>query len=662
MPEELSVECGPFRLIEPIGEGGMGVVYRGRHRRDGTSVAVKIMTSDLARQSEYKKEFRREVQAMAKLYHPAIAHVVDYGTIDAETAENGPGMLVEGAPWFAMEYVQGVGLTAMAGSWRWEQIEQALLVLLDALAHAHASDIIHRDLKPSNIIVTDETPGQLSVKLVDFGIAHVFEDDGSERAPDTWGTPEVMAPEQVLGNWRNQGPWTDLYALGCVTWWLVTGRVPFAGEDRSAVYLNHMSGQKGAFEPAFEVPEGLERWLERLLSVDRHGRFRRAADAAYALVRIAQLPGMDDEQSGYDERTTGEFVADELKTLGTVGDTSESDSAADGGQGVGPRRSSRETESLLEQYFQSTTPPIPNDWERAEPDYSEVPAYGTGLSLFDLRKIPLVDREAERDQVWRGLHIVHRTQQPAALMLRGPAGSGKSRLAEWIARRGHELGAVRTLKATHSPKGGPRDGLGPMFARYFRCVGLPWSEGFERVQDIYESLGADRSASYHDAVGLTRMMGLEVDIDSPPPGFQNPNEKHYALRRLVARMATRRPILLWLDDVPWGWESARFAQFLLEEVYGDELPVYIVMTGREAAIDSRPQVRQMLETIGDHDFGWDVEVDPLGNPPASAARQLTGRRDRRADRGESVVCHPAGRRLGRAGDPAVRPRGIRAAR
>jgi tetratricopeptide (TPR) repeat protein len=250
-----------------------------------------------------------------------------------------------------------------------------------------------------------------------------------------------------------------------------------------------------------------------------------------------------------------------------------------------------------------------------------VPAEGTGLALFDLRKIPVIDRQEERDRLWAALNMVHRTQQPTAMLLRGPAGSGKSRLADWIARRGHELGALQVLKATHSPKGGPRDGIGPMFARHFRCDGLPWSEGFERLQQHYESLGVERSACFHDAVGVTRMMGLPVDVEAPP-GFQNPKEKHFALRRLLARLADRRPLLLWLDDVAWGWESARFAEFLLEETYRESLPVFVLMTARERAMEARPQVRQMVDRIREHEFGRDVPVDPLDRP---AHRQLVER-------------------------------------
>ncbi len=623
MEYEAAIDCGPFRLTAPVGEGGMGVVYRGRHRRDDLPVAVKIMTSDLARQERYKQEFRREVRAMARLHHPAVARVVDYGSVDAETARGGPDDLIEGAPWFAMEYVGGGDLVDVAADWEWPRVRRALLVLLDALAHAHASDVIHRDLKPSNILVPEgDDDGELEVKLVDFGIAHVFGTDetgGGERAPDTWGTPEVMAPEQILGKWRDQGPWTDLYALGCVAWWMITGRVPFAGEDRSEVYLKHMSGRKGPYRPKFEMPDGVERWLERMLAVDRRARFRRAADAAYALVRVAQLPGLEADEFEYEGRVTAEMAVDELQGDGTAGEKLD---RASGIAEPEPIEAGPVTETLLEEYLQASTPPVPDDWERAEPDHSPVPAQGTGLALFDLRKIPLVDREPERNRLWRCLHIVRRTRQPAAVLLRGPAGSGKSRLVEWLARRGHELGALVTLEATHSPKGGPRDGLGPMFARHFRCLDLPWSEGFERVQDIYESLGFDRASSFHDAVGLTRMMGLDSDTETMPPGFQNPNEKHYALRRLLARIASRRPVLLWLDDVPWGWESARFAEFLLEETYRQELPIYVVMTGRQSAIDGRPRVRRMLDNLRDHECGWDV---PVGRLDEGAHRMLVER-------------------------------------
>ncbi len=133
-------------------------------------------------------------------------------------------------------------------------------------------------------------------------------------------------------------------------------------------------------------------------------------------------------------------------------------------------------------------PPLPPDWRVPEGDRDAV-GQQIGLGLFGLRAAPLVDRERERDGLWDLLHLAHDTGEVHAIVLSGPGGIGKSRLAEWLCQRAHEVGAAHVLRATHSPIPGPTHGLGPMLRSFLRCQALDRDAVRQRVQGILTSAG-----------------------------------------------------------------------------------------------------------------------------------------------------------------------------
>jgi len=287
----------------------MGSVYGAEHAETGQRVAIKVLHAERAREASLQRSFRREVQALAKLHHPSIAAVLDYGEIRASMASHGlPKALVEGTPWFAMELVSGRPVGRVAGRWRWPQLSAFLRATLDALAHAHARSVIHRDLKPSNILVS--AAPEPTVTLVDFGIAQIFDRLDGQRSNSVVGTPTYMAPEQIVGEWRDQGPWTDLYALGCLTWRVVCKELPYSGSPRD-VFVGHLHHPLPDFEPTFPVPEGFEPWLRSLLRKDIDSRIQCAADAVWALHRLGQPVGVErGRDTDYEPESTHVLSAD----------------------------------------------------------------------------------------------------------------------------------------------------------------------------------------------------------------------------------------------------------------------------------------------------------------------------------------------------------------
>lgn len=210
-PPRAGRRVGPWRLVEPLGRGGMGTVYLAE-RADGAfdqRVALKLLRAPLLG-SEGRSRFTAERQILARLEHPAIAHLLD------------GGILPDGVPWFAMEYVEGVPITDACDARNLgigERLE-LFLAVCDAVDYAHRSLVVHRDLKPGNVLVTVDG----EVKLLDFGVAQLLAPDERARADRHPVTPAYAAPEQLRGETTTTA--TDVWALGVLLYELLTGRRP----------------------------------------------------------------------------------------------------------------------------------------------------------------------------------------------------------------------------------------------------------------------------------------------------------------------------------------------------------------------------------------------------------------------------------------------------
>lgn len=220
---------GAFRLVEALGTGGMGSVYRGE-RHDGVqqTVAVKVLHQPVGHSES--QHFLREAKILARLEHPAIARLVDVGIRDKEA-------------WFAMEFVRGLTIVDYCDTHRLGVRErvQLLIAVADAVLTAHRMLVVHRDLKPTNVLVTDD--GQ--PKLIDFGIASALRDSGDSQEPTTdlrmWFTPHYSAPEQVAGKPVTVA--TDVFGLGALAYRLLTGCAPHSGATSPVGYLVTVTSQ-----------------------------------------------------------------------------------------------------------------------------------------------------------------------------------------------------------------------------------------------------------------------------------------------------------------------------------------------------------------------------------------------------------------------------------
>ncbi|MCA9564369.1 MAG: serine/threonine protein kinase, partial [Myxococcales bacterium] len=285
-----TIRLGQFALDRPIGEGGMGQVWSARHERDQVPVAVKFINSLRARDRAMREAFRREVRAVAGLNHPGIVMVFDYGEVPKAVEDLSSGHLRQGTPYLVMEELTGGPLDAANQPGDWLTLQQILTELLKALAHAHARGVIHRDLKLNNVVMGAETDARPGLKIIDFGLAQMQEGDRETSRSLRAGAPAFEAPEKILGDYRSQGPWTDLYSLGCMAFALASGQPPYISDDIQQLVRCQLMVPMPALTPVFPIPSGFEAWLRRMLAKHPNDRYRTAADALHGLQTLASDP------------------------------------------------------------------------------------------------------------------------------------------------------------------------------------------------------------------------------------------------------------------------------------------------------------------------------------------------------------------------------------
>ncbi|MEC7241711.1 MAG: protein kinase [Myxococcota bacterium] len=500
---------GPFSLVAPLSRGGMGEVWRARLGSSGTEVAIKLLMNERLVDSRFLSAFEREVRAVSGLSHPQVVRVHDFGIVSEEEAVASEGKLLSGLPWLAMELANKGSLRSHCGKLLAPEVFEILKGLLDCLSHAHARDVIHRDLKPGNVLIRRAGRVSQSMVLTDFGLAHITErGQEAEALEGGWlGTTSYMAPEQFDLDATRVGPWTDLYGLGCLAWTLICGKPPFAAlGNPDAVRVAQILQEPPEFNPIVEVPEAIEHWIRRLLNKAPEDRYSWAAEAQNALDSAAKgqpLPRQIALSPSVDWRPKG--VAGLSHELGALA--------------------------------------------------------GTGLGLVGIRAVPMIGREDERDQLWEALARAMGESRPFAVLLEGPAGCGKSRLAGWLSERAdEELGAVR-LKAEYGPLPGAEDGILPSVLRHWLVSEFPDSglTAEERYTFLLDQFVAMSSHGRH--------------------GKQ------------------RRPVILWLDNLQWALDGIAFVMHVLKRREALELPLLVVMTARREALSKEPVVRSLVDAI-----------------------------------------------------------------
>jgi serine/threonine-protein kinase len=279
-----------YRILEPLGRGGMGVVYKVEHTRIGKLLAMKLLAGELSQSPEVVRRFKREALTVSKLHSPNTVQVFDFGTSD-------------GLTYLVMELVCGENLgrvLATHGPIPFARLGKIVVQICSSLAEAHQKGIVHRDIKPENVMILAAAGGADVAKVLDFGLAKLRETEALNDITGQGiilGTPYYMAPEQIRG--EPVDPRADVYAVGALMYRLLTGHHPFSGTPTSVLtkHLAEIPIPPAERAPELGIPLGVSRLVMRALAKSPADRFRRIEDMQKALIDEVRAAGSSSVES-----------------------------------------------------------------------------------------------------------------------------------------------------------------------------------------------------------------------------------------------------------------------------------------------------------------------------------------------------------------------------
>ncbi|MCB9792439.1 MAG: AAA family ATPase [Alphaproteobacteria bacterium] len=500
---------GDLRILHLLAEGGMGRVLLGRHERNGAMVAVKVLAAERLESWALRRSFDNEVRAVAALDHPHVVRVLDHGEVPEDAASASGGLLAAGSPYMAMPLSEGGTALRLCKRLEWPQLERMLQALLSALAHAHARGVLHRDLKPGNVLLDDTVAPVAGARLADFGLASLERQRYPEAtALSGGGTTGYRAPEQADPRLGPEGPWTDLFGLGCL-----------------AEALAAPPEYSGALRP----PEFRE-WVQWLTCRDPAGRPRFAAEAAAAL---AGLAGADRP---------------------------------------------------------------PRVWWR-EPEHGVALDPSMSPAVLSLRTPRFVGRRAQRDTLWSALLQAGQAHRPRCVVLQGPSGVGRTRLADWLADEAHERGMARAARVQ------VHEEHEPLAAALRQLLGAHLSDPDSLLAALAEPLSGWPLAS------LERLVEALAPDAEPVEGWSRA-QRTGLLRRALMDLGRSEPLVLILDDL----HLAERPRALLEALcYPGEArsSLLVVVTVSDEALARDPSLQDRVEALQRGGALERVTVPPL---------------------------------------------------
>lgn len=535
-PKDFPEEYEPIRWL---GEGSVGDVWLAQHREGGGHCAIKILHSEGDTRGSAERSFNREVRAMAKLSHPSVIEVYDYGRTRG------------GSPFVAIENVPGHSLAKyVKGSWTWGQLWGVIDSLLAGLNHAHSRELIHRDLKPNNVLVIPMVSGGGAVKIVDFGIA-LTTPDANRVSRRIEGTPAYIAPEAAQGEISAIGPWTDLYSFGVILYEILTGRLPFYGRNLLS-HHQHTPPPELRIRSHVEAPPELLPIVSRLLNKLPAARYRSVAALRrdLALLQLPQeiepLPELMDDEDAYIDFSLDasiDFSLDE---------------------------------------------PIPASYEQEilTPMTSMV-----GVGLFHLRPPPLVGRKSSQEELETAAQAVLDGSGPKVVLIEGEAGLGKSRLVDWLRSRVEEWGLMQVCTVRSEPQ---RSG-GGLRQAVLRMLGAPQATPTqaEKVLEVCfqdaEARANARAALWPESVRTISANEASLDLEQRPR----------IAAQLLVDLAREHPLMFWADDAHWSPEG-RILRLMSVLADRQGVPLLLVATLRPTQRRTVRSMRRALIAQGAH--------------------------------------------------------------
>lgn len=298
------MKIAKYEIIEEIGKGGMGIVYKAFDPLMEREVAIKVLAEQLFDQPEIRERFYREARSAGKLSHENITIVHDLGEI-------------EGKPYIVMEYLPGVDLKQIIKQKENLSLRQKLdfaRQISNGLAFSHSKNIVHRDIKPENIRVLDDG----KIKIMDFGIARPTTSDMT-RTGMAMGTPHYMSPEQIKG--EKVGPQSDIFSFGILMYELLTYKLPFEGKDTTVIWFKIVHEQSAPLdEDAINNISGIKNIIFKCLQKDAGKRYKQISEATKHLEQVIRFVEAREKKTEDEENKKIQEV-DALKLKAEIAET-----------------------------------------------------------------------------------------------------------------------------------------------------------------------------------------------------------------------------------------------------------------------------------------------------------------------------------------------------
>ncbi|MFO0755461.1 MAG: protein kinase [Byssovorax sp.] len=576
MPEDSikprTILAGRYQVRRELGRGGMGIVYLCRDLVADERVALKLLIRPGTKvRPEDAWWFQEEARALAGLSHPAIVRARDFGSLE------------DGTPYLAMDAVPGrslhewIYLAHTDGIIPWPITWSTIDQVLSSLAHAHARGVIHGDLKPSNVLVDIPPDGSanIGVHVLDLGLAWLMQDrvdhrlDGTQVAEPTvrWGagTPGWMAPEQIRFAAPHIGPATDLYALGCILFAMLSDREPYTGTNEELL-AHHKSSPvpEPTLQP--EVPPDVTGFVMKLMAKRPWHRFELAQDARRAWRRF--MP-----------------IASSSATMTPLP--------------IGPIR--------------SIPPPI--EAASAGDAFAPPEPTVTTTGLLSLRPSPFVARTGERARLLEIANQVAEQGGHRFVLLAGDAGVGKSRLAEWLCEEVHEHGVMLPLRARYRKIAAPLDGIVGAVTQHYRLERAERDIVEKVLMNVWDIPADDEEEKTWVAATAEWIRPASLGNGGVGPtgkrfALDRPELRWLIIRRVFERIGKHRPILLWMDDLHHASPNTIDGLLALHRD-APALGLFVVATARTEAVSAEPGTLALLERALAGLRGERMELSPL---------------------------------------------------
>jgi hypothetical protein len=558
-----SVLAHRYEVVRELGRGGMGIVYLCRDTVTSERVALKrLRTPEDAKTPARPEEswwFQQEARAVAALDHPAIVRARDFGS------------LADGSPYLVMDVLPGRSVhewmhtTKMPFPLIWSLVDQVLA----GLGHAHARGVIHGDMKPSNVML-DVSASERGPRayILDLGLAWLRESRHDPRldgapAPEPAvhsgaGTVGWVAPEQIRKAATHVGPPTDLYALGCIMYRVLTGKEVFEGNAQDVLRAHKRTPVAPLALPE-GVPPGVSAFVQRMLAKRPWHRFDLAADARTAWA---------------------EFRPPDTAPLEEVVEAMHARSLRGPGRAVAAARS-------------------------------------LAPGLLTLRQAPMVGRDEERAELVRmATAVCNGTATQRLAVLIGAAGVGKSRLAEWLAEYVHEKGLMMPLRARYGRIPTPLDGVTGAVNAHYGLEGADHALVEQTLINRWEVAPSDDDALTWVAATAEWLRPNPPGTLTPvgPSGkrfiLDTPELRWVVVRRVLERISKDRPVLLWFDDLHFASPNT-FETISRLQHEAAKLRILVVATARSEALETDLDAALRLEAMRSEWDGKVIDLKPL---------------------------------------------------